>query len=469
MRTPTVSVCVPTRNQARYIGAAVAGALEQDLDDIEVLVHDDASSDDTAAVVKELGDPRVRYLRHPRPLGVARNRNSCLAVARGRYIAWLDSDDAYLPGMLERQVTVLESEPSVGLMHGAFEVIDEDGERLPPWPRPFQEDTVEPAIAAFGQLLVANEITTSTVVVRRSSHDLAGQFASDIGGSSSDWDMWLRIALLADVAYTATPVARYRQHAGTISRRTSQSGERLRCDVRVVRRTLGRRAPVPDRRRAAAKAHAALAARALLYAGDSFTRARRAESIRAVMLATRLAPRTIGVLAPRLLRATARGDDYTCYRTTKTMLARLAEELEGTRYATKLRRAADSDPAWDGVLARIAETMRQVIPPDAVVASVTKWDPTLLSLSRRRGRQFPDRRTTADGYPREGTTVIDHLEALRSEGVSHIVFPSASFWWLEHYADFALHLEGRYSTLWRDDDCLIYDLGGGDGRAAKVR
>jgi glycosyltransferase involved in cell wall biosynthesis len=103
-----VSVCIPTRNQSRFLSAAIGSALAQDVDDLEVLVHDDASDDATAAVLARCTDPRVRVLRHDRPLGVAANRNSLLDRARGRYIAWLDSDDVYLPRSLGRRLSVLE-------------------------------------------------------------------------------------------------------------------------------------------------------------------------------------------------------------------------------------------------------------------------------------------------------------------------------------------------------------------------
>jgi glycosyltransferase involved in cell wall biosynthesis len=449
MGAPLVSVCIPTRDRARYLGAAIASALDQDVDGMEVLVHDDASTDGTAAVVGEIGDSRVRYRRHIRPLGVAENRNSCLAAARGRHVAWLDSDDAYLPGSLPRRLTLLEDHPEVGLVHGAFEVVDEDGVQLPGWPAPFDADTIEAGPVAFRQLIVSNEITTSTVIVRRSCME---QFRP--GRSGSDWEMWLRVALRGDVAYTAAPVARYRQHPATISQVTSQSGERLRCDVRVTRRIL-RAARQPGAARAA---RAALAAKALIHSGDAFTGGRRAEALRAVALAGRLAPRATADLIPRLLLATARGDDYGSYRNTKTLLARLADRLEGSRYGRRLRREAASDPAWDATLDRISATVRGVIPADAVVGSVTKWDPTLLRLSGRQGRQFPDRSALPEGYPRESASAIAHLESVRREGVSHLVFPSASFWWLEHYADFARHLGDRYPLLWRDDDCVIYEL-----------
>src|SRR3954454_12535497 len=132
-----VSVCIPTRNQSRFLRAAIESALAQDVGDLEVLVHDDASDDATADVLGRCTDPRVRVLRHHRPLGVAANRNSLLDRARGRYIAWLDSDDVYLPASLGRRLRMLESQPGIGLVHGGFDVIDSNDRPLRRWPQAY--------------------------------------------------------------------------------------------------------------------------------------------------------------------------------------------------------------------------------------------------------------------------------------------------------------------------------------------
>jgi hypothetical protein len=459
MSSPLVSVCIPVRNHADYIGEAVRSALAQEVDGLEVLVHDDASTDGTREAVTTLGDERVRYTRQARALGVARNRDSCVAAARGRYVAWLDADDSYLPGALARQVGLLEARPDVGLVHGAFHVVGEHGQRLPDWPAPFEADALEPGTVAVSHLLASNEITTSTVVVRRSTQNLAGAFGDSARASSSDWAMWLRLCLRGDVAYTATPVARYRQHPATISRGTTASGERLRCDIAVVRDLLSSEGSrLPDPPRATATAWSALAAKALRHAGDLFTRGRREPSIRAVALAARLAPRPLADLAPRLLASTARGDTFGCYRANKAMLARLAKVLEGTRYGQKLTAAAATDPAWEAVLMRAAGAVRRVVPPHACVGAVTKWDPTLLALSGRRGHNFPDRRRLPHGYPTDGPAAVAHLEEMCSDGLTHLVLPSASFWWLEHYPALGAHLEERAQRLWGDEDCMIFDL-----------
>ncbi len=408
----------------------------------------------------------MRYARHGRRLGVAATRNVCLARARGRYVAWLDADDEHLPGMLARQVDALEADPAIALVHGGFHVVGAAGERLADWPAPFERDVVEAPEVAFRHLIAANEMTTSTVVVRHERHRAGGGFRPEIGVSSTDWDAWLRIARQGAVAYTAAPAARYRQHAGTISSATGQGGQRLRCDIRVVRYVLRHhRAGLAAAGTLADAAHAALAAKALDHAGGLFTRGHRARAARAVTLASRLAPAAVAPLAPRLLLSCLRGDEHTSHATSKAILGRLAERLEGTRYGRKVRRAASTEPEWQATLERIARDLRHTLPRDANVATVAKWDPTLLGLLGREGRNFPDRRLLPSGYPRDGEAAVEHLEQLRREGVSHLVVPSAYCWWLEHYTQFADHLERRYRRQAGGTDCVVFDLRGDVARA----
>jgi glycosyltransferase involved in cell wall biosynthesis len=454
-----VSVCIPTRNQARYLAAAVGSALAQPVDGLEVLVHDDASTDATADVLAGFDDRRLRVRRHPEPLGIAANRNTCLDDARGRYIAWLDSDDRYTAGSLAWRLGLLEANPHAGLVHGAFELIDDCDQPLAPWPVLHGEDTLEPREVAFRELLQSNTITTSTVVARRSAHDAVGPFSSAAGRTSSDWEMWLRMALRADVAYTARVVASYRQHAESVSRPAIADGERLRSDIAVTRRVLQtERRRIGDPRGAQRLARDSLAAKALGRAGDLHTAGHRLEAAAAVLLALRLAPRAAGLHGIKLLAATLRGDDYGSFEATRRINGKLGRRLGSGRVGARLRAQASSDPLYERALVRAAAQVRCLTPRDARVATATKWDPTLLRLSRRRGVQFPDRRQMPDGYPRHAPEVVAHLELLRRRGITHLVFLPSTIWWLDHYPAFAEHLRRRHRLLHEDDDCTVWRL-----------
>jgi glycosyltransferase involved in cell wall biosynthesis len=107
MPDPRVSVVIPAYERADVVGRAIDSALAQTVTDIEVLVVDDGSDDDTDAVVEGYEDERVRYLAHETNRGVSAARNTGVEAARGDYVAFLDSDDEWLPRKLARQLAVL--------------------------------------------------------------------------------------------------------------------------------------------------------------------------------------------------------------------------------------------------------------------------------------------------------------------------------------------------------------------------
>jgi hypothetical protein len=114
------------------------------------------------------------------------------------------------------------------------------------------------------------------------------------------------------------------------------------------------------------------------------------------------------------------------------------------------------DAGWDAELAHAGRFAARTTPPGAVVAAVAKWDPALLAAARRDGCNYPDRELLPGGYPRDGAEAIAHLEALRrARGVTHLVVPSVSAWWLEHYPALSLRLGG---ALAGDGRCAVYTL-----------
>ncbi|AUV82860.1 glycosyl transferase family 2 [Salinigranum rubrum] len=105
----TVSVVVPTYNCADVLPRTIESVLAQTLSDLELIVVDDASTDETESVVSGYDDPRIRYVRHPTNRGGSAARNTGIANARGTYVAFLDADDEWYPRKLERQVDCLTS------------------------------------------------------------------------------------------------------------------------------------------------------------------------------------------------------------------------------------------------------------------------------------------------------------------------------------------------------------------------
>ena len=448
---PEISVCIPVHNAGRHLSEAVASVLAQDAD-AEILVQDDASTDGAVDQLARLREPRVHICRERRRLGAATTRTHLIDRARGRYVAFLDADDVLIEGSLARRRRALEDHPSAVLVHGWFELVDQDGRRLPDWPPPFEAAQVLSPGAALHELLVSNFVTTSTSMARREALLRVGCFRASIGPSSTDWDMWLRLAETGDVVYLPERLARYRQHDATISASTRQTGARLRSDIRVVRAALSR-----GRRRA----QAALVAKALVQAGDQASRGDRAGATTAVIAGLRAAP---WLAADRdawgLLASLALGRGYQAHRRSKRLMRRCADHLTGTRIEERIRRQGAHDPSYEAELLRSAELVRSVVPPDGHVAAIDKWDPTLLWLAGRRGRHFPDRRLMANGYPADSDAAVAHLEAVRADGADHLVVPPASSWWLEHYRGLRSHLERRYRLAAQAEGCAIWDLSG---------
>jgi glycosyltransferase involved in cell wall biosynthesis len=459
-RAPETSICIPTRNRAHYLRAALESALGQTYRDFEIVVCDDASEDGTELLFHSPADRRIRYFRHANRLGIAANRNSCLAMARGRYIAWLDSDDVYLPEMLARQTSTLDRHPNVGLVHGGFHVIGAEGQVLPDWPLPFPNDAIESGSSAFAELSLRNYITAPTVVVRREAQNRAGLYATTLGATGTDWDMWLRLALHADIAYTVAPVARYRHHPGSISIEADANGMRLIADVAVIRHVFSAsRDAIPDVERLERRALAALGARALRASAEAAARRDTNAALQHAQLALELLPDGIaGTDGAALLGDIHDANDFGGHRLIKTLLGRVLEEFDGTRFARRFTKTSRFDASWETTLGAIAGVVQRVVPADAAVATVDKWDPTILHLSGRQGTHFPDLALLPGGYPSDSQAAIDHLEYLRSRGIGFLVFSQATFWWLQHYSGLREHLDTRYRRAWRDEHCVIYQL-----------
>ena len=132
---PKVSVIIPTHNRAALLPRAVKSALSQTLEDIEVIIIDDASTDDTRQIIAAFHDPRVRCIRHEMNQHLATTRNTGIANARGEYVALLDDDDELLPNALEELSALLDaSPPDAGLAYGLTILVDEGaGTRSQPY------------------------------------------------------------------------------------------------------------------------------------------------------------------------------------------------------------------------------------------------------------------------------------------------------------------------------------------------
>ncbi len=213
-RLPRVSVIIPTWNRGRLVERAVKSALGQSYRNLEVIVVDDGSTDDTVHALLEIRDARLRVVERPHSGLPATGRNHGVALARGRYVAFLDSDDEWLGEKLDLQIAQLEAQPRLSLSYcDAF--VEVNGERR-------GETLLQTSSMLegriFGPLVLENFIPTSTVVARRSALRIAGGFDESTRLKTfEDYDLWLRIALRGEVGCVRRPLAVYHRHPGNLA------------------------------------------------------------------------------------------------------------------------------------------------------------------------------------------------------------------------------------------------------------
>ena len=204
MNTPLVSVVLPTYNRANLLERSIGSVLRQSVSDLELLVVDDGSDDDTRDVVAAMDDGRIRYLRRENG-GVAAARNTGIWAARGRYLAFQDSDDEWLLGKLERQLATLG--PQLGdsmCVCGLIRIMGErpTGQKIFGYPRVLSDWAND--LDHRGVLASAVAYTQSWLVPRRAVLD-AGGFREDFL-VWEDWELLIRLSMKLKIHATVEPL-----------------------------------------------------------------------------------------------------------------------------------------------------------------------------------------------------------------------------------------------------------------------
>jgi glycosyltransferase involved in cell wall biosynthesis len=227
---PAVSVIIPAYNAAWCIRRALDSVLAQTFTDYEIIVVNDGSRDETLAVIAGYGDV-VRVVDKANG-GLSSARNAGIRAARGTYVAFLDADDRWLPEKLQRQVTLMQSDATLGFCSTAASVEDPDGKQLNIWACPrwsgsllehlFRENA---AVAGSG----------SGVLVKRVVLLQVGDFDESLR-SLEDIDMWMRLAAVASYGCIAEPLTVLLKHPESMSRNLEIMRESA---IRVMKKNRG--------------------------------------------------------------------------------------------------------------------------------------------------------------------------------------------------------------------------------------
>ena len=203
---PQVSVIIPTHNRPEFLRLAITSVLKQTFQDFEIIVVDDASTDHTCDVVWSFNDSRIQYIRLSGHSGDAGTRNAGVMKSTGKFIAFLDDDDEWLPEKLHAQVSILtnSAEEICGMYTGRLNVDVKTGEVL----------NIRPALKRgnlFHEMLSNNRITTSSVLLKRSCLEELGLFDQRMP-CGSDQDLWIRLSRKYHWDCIATALVRYGVH-----------------------------------------------------------------------------------------------------------------------------------------------------------------------------------------------------------------------------------------------------------------
>lgn len=228
----SVSVVITTHNRSQLLQRAIESALGA-ASDLEVIVVDDCSTDDTAEVCARRSD--IRYVRLDVNQGLAHARNVGVAESSSDFVAFLDDDDLRLPGSLDKQLRRIAADDRIAICYG--QALIGDARRQLPTGEIYPSDCPEGDI--FWQLLEDNFIPMPSVLVRKSSLLNAGGFATSLS-LIEDWDMWLRLTEHYLVAALAEPVAIHRKANAQSDQMSSNTTALCRQALRVQQMALAR-------------------------------------------------------------------------------------------------------------------------------------------------------------------------------------------------------------------------------------
>lgn len=227
---------IPTYNpDPKYLEQALRGVLDQDPGKQEmqiVLVDDGSDVFDPELFIRELGVPRVSFYRQPRHLGIGGNWNTCVEQARGQWVHLLHQDDLVLPGFYQRLRNSIETDARIGAAFCQHFLINSDSSRGYLMSR-VKANTAGILADWLEHVFVALSIQTPSIVVKRSVYESVGGFDASFK-YALDWDMWKRIATQYPMWYEPEPLAGYRQHGQSTTRKLMHSGR----DIADVRRSI---------------------------------------------------------------------------------------------------------------------------------------------------------------------------------------------------------------------------------------
>jgi glycosyltransferase involved in cell wall biosynthesis len=217
---PAVSVIIPTYNRSALLRKTIQSVLSQTFQDYEIIVVNNSSTDDSVEMIRSLKDPRIRVFEISNGGVIAKSRNLGLRNAQGKYIAFLDDDDMWVPEKLEKQAAYLDKHPEYQMVYSEVWRIDENDVRKELMP--INRKTKEGDLSE--ELLKGNFIPQLTVMIRRELLETVGFLNEDPGlRTIEDYEYWLRVGLMYKIGFINEPLGLYRVHSSGMSKSVAEA------------------------------------------------------------------------------------------------------------------------------------------------------------------------------------------------------------------------------------------------------
>lgn len=205
-KTPRISIIVPSYQQGRFIGATIDSILAQDYPDTEIIVIDGGSTDDTVSVVESYGD-RISYFVSETDRGQSHALNKGFAQATGQIMAWICSDDIYLPGAFRRAADFLTAHPEHDFIYGDGQIIDAEGKVV--------RDITSGPVLDRDNFHNYNYVFSTTAFWTRELWEKSGAHIDEDNNWTMDWELFIRMNMHSDLQYRPGAVACLRHHEDT--------------------------------------------------------------------------------------------------------------------------------------------------------------------------------------------------------------------------------------------------------------
>jgi glycosyltransferase involved in cell wall biosynthesis len=397
-RIPSVTIAIPTYNRSKLLKKSLQSVLAQTHTDLEVLVLDNASLDDTQSVVHALADPRIKYVGSNKNIGLFRNWNRAIKLNRSPYLSILPDDDELLPEFIQQSLAALEASPNAAYSFTKASGIGLDNEPVP-LSGEFPKGGVMSGLELLHQFVAGTNwvIRPSTVMIRSSALDTVGPFNTAHSRLSIDLNLYLRMAADFDVVFIAKTLTRNRIHTGQLTQECHREAGGT---------------------------------------GSLSTLAERTDAVAHLLKSERSEHATYRLwLTERLLHLSARRSEISA------------------------NFIPDLNLSWEEKLEILKEDIETLIPSGEsfILIDDDQFNGDL--VTGRQASPLLQRDGLSLGAPPDSATAIRELERLQLTGVNYVLIAWPAFWWLDYYIDLREYLYSSSRCVLNNSRLLAFKLG----------